>query len=78
MRRPADERARQEVKAGKRRRQAGIATPGGIKQEFPIYPRASAHLSWSSAALKGLGSVYGDRQGPPATMAMGDWEVSRP
>jgi len=50
----ADERAKREVKAGKRRGQAGIATPGGIKQEFPIYPRAPAHLSWTSTALKRL------------------------
>jgi len=57
----ADKRARQEVKAGRRGRQAGMATPGGIKQEFPIYPRASAHLSWSPAALKGLVYMVTDK-----------------
>jgi len=42
----ADEKAKREVKTGKRRKQAGIATPGGIRQGFPIYPRAPTHLSW--------------------------------
>jgi len=37
----ADKRAKREVKAG--RKTPGVATPQGIKQEFPVYPRAPAH-----------------------------------
>jgi len=69
----ADERARQGVKAGRRRKQAGIATPGGIKQEFPIYPRAPAHLSWSPAALKGLVYMVTDK-GPQQQLL---WEIGK-
>jgi len=50
----ADKRARGEVMAGEWRSAAGIATPWGMKQDFPIYPRAPAHISWSATALRGL------------------------
>jgi len=41
----AERRARAEVMAGEWRSAAGIATPWGIKQEFPIYPKAPAHIT---------------------------------
>ena len=69
----ADERARREVKAGKRERKAGIATPWGIKQEFPIYPRAPAHLSWSPEAVKGLTYMVTDK-GPQQQWL---WEIGK-
>ena len=69
----ADARAKREVKAGRRRKQAGIATPGGIKQEFPIYPRAPAHLSWSSAAVKGLVYMVTDK----GSQAQWLWEIGK-
>ena len=51
-----------------------MATPAGIKQEFPIYPKAPAHLRWSSRAIRGLG-VYDHGQRTTAAMALGNWEV---
>jgi len=47
----ADKRAKEEVEAGERRGAVGVATPRGIKHDFPIYPRAPTHISWSAAAL---------------------------
>ena len=48
----ADRRAGWEVEIGWRTQMTVTATPGGIKQEFPIYPRTPAHLGWPSTALK--------------------------
>jgi len=31
-----------------------IVTPAGIKQAYPIHPKAPAHLRWSTRAIKGL------------------------
>jgi len=50
----ADRTARRAVKKGKRAQETVIATPAGIKQEFPIYPKAPAHMTWSPMAVKGL------------------------
>jgi len=38
-----------------------IATPRGIKQEFPVFPKAPAHLRWSSRAVKGLVYMVTDK-----------------
>ena len=40
----ADMRARWEVEMGRRMQKKVIATLWGIKQEFPIFPKAPAHL----------------------------------
>jgi len=69
----ADKRARREVKAGRRRQQAGVATLGGIKQEFPIYPRAPAHWGWSPAALKGLVYMVTDKGSQQQWL----WEIGK-
>ena len=50
----ADMRARMEINVGWRSQKTVIATPAGIKQEFPIYPKAPAYPKWSSRAVKGL------------------------
>ena len=58
----ADRRAGMEVELGWRMQKIVIAaTPAGIKQEFPIYPKALAHLKWSSMALKGLVYMVTDK-----------------
>jgi len=57
----ADERAKAEVAAGEWQCAAGIATPGGIKQDFSLYPRAPAHISWTAAALRGLVYMVTDK-----------------
>jgi len=57
----ADARAKAEVEAGERRSAAGITTPGGIKQNFPLYPKAPAHISWTAAALRGLVYMVTDK-----------------
>jgi len=38
-----------------------VATPAGIKQEFPIYPKMPTHLKWSSRAVKGLVYMVTDK-----------------
>jgi len=50
----ADRRAGWEVGMGWRLQKTTIATPAGIKQEFPIYPGAPAHLKGSARTVKGL------------------------
>jgi len=50
----ADSRAREEGEMGWRLQKTVIATPAGIRQEYPIFPKAPAHLRWSPRALKGL------------------------
>jgi len=46
---------------GWRLQKTGMATPAGIKQVFPIYPKASANLKWSSKAVKGLVYMVTDK-----------------
>jgi len=41
----ADEMAGKTVRRGRRNHEVAVATPAGIKQEFPIYPRAPAHMN---------------------------------
>ena len=69
----ADERARREVKAGRRQAAGGGSNSRGIKQEFPIYPQAPAHLGWSPAALKGLVYIVTDK-GPQQQWL---WEIGK-
>jgi len=57
----ADKRARAEVETGEWQNAAGIATPRGIKQDFPLYPKAPAHISWTAAALRGLVYMVTDK-----------------
>jgi len=57
----ADKRAKAEVEAGEWRSAAGIVTPGGIRQDNPLYPRAPAHISWTAAALRGLVYMVRDK-----------------
>jgi len=68
----ADKRAKAEVAAGEWQNAAGIATPRGIKQDFPLYPKASAHISWTAAALRGL--VYMVTDKPTTSVVSGDWK----
>jgi len=69
----ADKRARAEVTAGEWRSAAGIATPWSIKQEFPIYPKAPAHISWTAGALRGLTYMVTDK-GPQQQWL---WEIGK-
>jgi len=46
---------------GRRTQKTAIATPAGIKQEFPIYPKAPAHMKWSPMAVKGLVYMVTDK-----------------
>jgi len=57
----ADRAARMEVGMGWRTQKTVIATPAGIKQEFPIYPKAPAHIKWSPMAVKGLVYMITDK-----------------
>jgi len=69
----ADRRAKREVEGSEWRCAAGIATPWGIKQEFPIYPRAPAHISWNTAARRGLVYMVTDK-GPQQQWL---WEIGK-
>jgi len=69
----ADMRARGEVKMGRRMQKTVVATPAGIKQEFPVYPKAPAHLKWSPNVLKGLVYMVTDK-GPQRQWL---WEIGR-
>ena len=57
----ADKRAKREVEMGQRRQRPMVATPAGIKQRFPIYPKAPAHLRWRPRAVKGLVYMVTDK-----------------
>ena len=50
----ADRMARRTVEMGWRLHEKDIVTPAGIKQQFPVYPKAPAHIKWSRAAVRGL------------------------
>jgi len=67
----ADRRAKREVRLG--RKTPGVVTPQGIKQEFPVYPRAPVHFGWSAAALRGLVSMVTDK-GPQQQWL---WEIGK-
>jgi len=67
----ADRRAKREARLG--RKTPGVATPRGIKHEFPIYPRAPAHFGWTTTALRGLVYIVTDK-GP---QHQGLWEIGK-
>jgi len=67
----ADRRAKKELKMGKKT--AGVATPQGIKQEFPVYPRAPAHFGWTATAMSGLVYMVTDK-GPQQQWL---WEIGK-
>jgi len=67
----ADRRAKREVKLG--RKTPGVATPQGIKQEFPVYTRAPTHFGWTGAALRGLVYMVTDK-GPQQQWL---WEIGK-
>ena len=69
----ADKRAKREVEMGQRSQKPMIATPAGIKQQFPIYPKAPAHLRWRPRALKGLVYMVTDK-GPQRQWM---WEIGK-
>ena len=69
----ADASARMEVEVGWGMQRTVIATPAGIKQEFPIYPKMPAHLRWSPRALRGL--VYMVTGKGPAAVAVRNREI---
>jgi len=69
----ADTTARREVEIGRRTQKTMIATPAGIKQGFPVYPRAPAHMKWSPRAVKGLVYMVTDK-GPQRQWL---WEIGK-
>jgi len=71
----ADRRANFEVEMGWRMHKTAIATLAGIKQEFPIYPKAPAHLKWSAKAVKGR--VYVVAGGGPQQQWLWLWEIAK-
>jgi len=70
----ADMRAGMEVEWGWRLQRTVIATPARIKQEFPLYPKAPAHLGWSPMAVKRLVYMVTDK-GPQQQWL---WEIGKP
>jgi len=69
----ADKRAKLEVDMGHRLQKLEIATPAGIKTEFPIYPKAPRHIGWKAKALKGLVHMVTDK-GPQQQWL---WEIGK-
>ena len=69
----ADRRAKREAELGRRLGRTEIATPAGIKQRFPIYPKAPAHMKWSQLAVKGLVYMVTDK-GPQRQWM---WEIGK-
>jgi len=56
-----DKKARKTVRRGRRTQETEISTPAGIKQEFPVYPKAPAHMKWPPRAVKGLVYMITDK-----------------
>jgi len=69
----ADRQARREVDMGYRLQKAVLATPAGIRSEFPIYPKAPKHIGWTARALKGLVHMVTDK-GPQLQWL---WEMGK-
>jgi len=57
----ADRRAKEEVEMGWRMGRPDIVTPAGIKQDYPIHPKAPQHMEWSVRAIKGLVYMVTDK-----------------
>ena len=56
----ADKRAKDTVRRGQWRSEPSLATPAGIRQEYPLYHR-SPHLKWDRRELRGLTYLHTDR-----------------
>jgi len=69
----ADKMARRAVDMGWRLHEEGIATPAGIRQAFPIYPKAPAHVNWSRMGVRGLVYMITDK-GPQQQWL---WEIGK-
>jgi len=69
----ADRTARREAEIGQRMQKTTIATPAGIKQGFPVYPKAPIHMGWSPRAIKGLVYMVTDK-GPQRQWL---WEIGK-
>jgi len=69
----ADRMAGRTADMGWRLMEKSIATPAGIKQEFPIYPKAPPHLKWSRQAVRGLVYMVTDK-GPQRQWL---WEIGK-
>jgi len=69
----ADRMAGRTVRRGRRTQETAVATPAGIKQEFPVYPKAPAHMNWSPMAVKGLVYMITDK-GPQRQWL---WEIGK-
>jgi len=61
----ADERAKREVRRGRRMHKPDIVTPAGIRQAYKLHGATPAHLSWSRWAVRGLTYMVTDK-GPQA------------
>ena len=69
----ADKMARRTVDMGWRLQKKNIATPAGIRQHFPIYPKAPRHMNWSKMAIRGLVYMVTDK-GPQRQWL---WEIGK-
>ena len=69
----ADKMAGRTADMGWRLMEKSIATPAGIKQEFPIYPKAPPHFKWSRQAVRGLVYMVTDK-GPQRQWL---WEIGK-
>jgi len=69
----ADRTAGRTAEMGWRLMEKNKATPAGIKQGFPIYPKAPQHLKWSRQAVKGLVYMATDK-GPQRQWL---WEIGK-
>ena len=58
---------------GYRLQKTVLATPAGIKSEFPIYPKAPKHIGWKVRAVKGLVHMVTDK-GPQQQWL---WEIGK-
>jgi len=71
----ADRTARRTVRRGRKTQGTVIATPAGIKQEFPVYPNSGSRShKMVSDGSEGAG-IYDYGQGTPAAMVLGDWKM---
>jgi len=68
----ADEMAGRTARRGQWRQEISVVTPAGIKQEFPIYPRAP-DVNWTARAVRGLVYMITDK-GPQRQWL---WEIGK-
>jgi len=67
-----DERSKEKVEMGWRIHVPDAATPTGIRQAYPMHPKAPAHMRGPRRRLEA--GLYGDGQRTTASVAIGDWE----